>query len=78
MNIEAVFLADVERKLSNGLQKRQTFDIADCAADFDDDAEQDLARLRGDKLEIRLAAVSDKMISSCGKRCCTRSSTWKT
>ena len=37
MDVEAVFLADVERKLADRLQKRQALDVADCTADFRDD-----------------------------------------
>ena len=37
MDVQAVFLADIERKLADRFQKRLAFDIADRAADFGDD-----------------------------------------
>ena len=37
VDVQAVFLADVERKLADGFQKRLAFDVADRAADFGDD-----------------------------------------
>ena len=37
MDIEAVFLAHVERELANGFEKRLAFDVADGSADFGDD-----------------------------------------
>jgi hypothetical protein len=36
MNVQGVFLAGISAKLSDGLQERQTFDIADGAPDFND------------------------------------------
>ncbi len=36
MDVEAVLLADVERELANGLEKRLALDVADRAADFGD------------------------------------------
>ena len=37
VNVEAILLADIERKLANRFQKRQALDIADRAADLGDD-----------------------------------------
>ena len=37
MDIKAILLADIERKLANRFQKRLAFDIADRAADLGDD-----------------------------------------
>ncbi len=37
MNIHAVFPADIRADLTDGIQKRQTFNVADRSADFRDD-----------------------------------------
>ena len=36
VDVQAILLADVERKLANRFQKRQAFDVADRAADLGD------------------------------------------
>ena len=37
VDVQAVFLADIERELADGFEERQAFDVADRAADFGDD-----------------------------------------
>ncbi len=53
MDIQAVFLANIERKLADRFQERLAFDIADRAADFgDDDINIAIAELVNDALDF--------------------------
>ena len=53
MDVQAVFLADIERKLADRFQKRLAFDIADRAADFgDDDVDVVVGQLVNDALDF--------------------------